>query len=121
MQKTLVAVLVDTAHVEHPDRIALDGAPMLTSSQLTVDRSTLEKLLHHAASAAHRVGHLHDAITAGPLAKQVEALGDDVDTIAHELDEILGKARTLAARDASAPDVAHDSAPMLALDAGGAP
>jgi len=120
MQKTLVAVLVDTAHVEHPDHIALDDAPMLTSSQLTVDRSTLEKLRNHAASAAHRVGHLHDVITAGPLAEQVSAIGDDVDTIAHELDEILGEACTLAERDAAAPDVAH-GAPMLALGAGGAP
>lgn len=38
-----------------------------------------------------------------------------------ELSELLGEARTLAAHDAAAPDVAHDGAPMLALDAGGAP
>jgi len=45
MQKPLVAVLVDTAHVAHPERIALDGAPMLTSrSQLTLDRSTGETI-----------------------------------------------------------------------------
>ena len=113
MQKTLVAVLVDTAHVEHPDRIALDGAPMLTSSQLTVDRSTLEKLLHCAAFAAHLVGHLDYPVAAGPL-------GEHVDAVAHGLSELLGKARTLAERDAAAPDVAHDGVPMLAAGAGGA-
>ena len=82
--------------------------------QLTLDSSTLEKLLHHATSAAHIVGHLDHPIAAGPL-------GEHVDAVAHGLSELLGKARTLAERDAAAPDVAHDGAPMLALDAGGAP
>jgi len=93
---------------------------MLGGMRITVDRSTLEKLRDLAASAAHRVGHLAGALTAGPLAKQVDALGDDVDTIAHELSEILGKARTLAEHDAAAPDLAHDGVPMLAAGAGGA-
>lgn len=93
----------------------------MNKTKLSIDVETLRTLLHHATSAAHRVGHLHDAITAGPLAEQVDALGDDVDTIAHELSEILGKARTLAEHDAAAPGVAHDGAPMLTSIAGGAP
>jgi hypothetical protein len=114
MQKTLVAVLVDTSHVARPERIALDGAPMLTSrSQLTLDRSTLENLLHHAAFAAHLVGHLDDK--AQP--ELIRQLGDRVDTLAHELTELLGE------DDAAAPDdrEAHDGAPMLTSIAGGSP
>lgn len=97
------------------DRVAYDRAPVLTSgSQLTLARSTLEKLLHHAASAAQFVGHLDGAIAAGPL-------GDHVDAIVHGLTEILGEVRTFAT-PAAAPDrAAHDGASMLALDAGGVP
>ena len=86
-------------------------------SSLTIDRTTLEKLRDHAAFAAHLVGHLDD----NPPPELVRQLGDRIDTIAHELTEILGEARTLAEHDAAAPDVVHDGAPMLALDAGGAP
>ena len=84
---------------------------------IAIPRSTLEKLRDHAAFAAHLVGHLDN----DKQADLIRQLGDRVDAIAHELTEILGKARTLAERDAVAPDVAHDGAPMLALDAGGAP
>lgn len=120
MQKTLVAVLVDTAQVAHPDRIALDGAPMLTSrSQLTLDRSTVEKLLDHAAMAAHLVGHLDGA--APP--ELIHQLGDHVDAIAHELAELLGAPSSLAELDAAAPDdrEARGGAPLLTSIAGGAP
>jgi hypothetical protein len=86
-----------------------------TRSKITLDRSTLDKLLNHAASAACLVGHIDDAIAAGPLA-------DHVDAIVHDLTELLGDPRTLAAPDAVAPDsrVAHDGAPMLVSRAGGA-
>lgn len=85
--------------------------------RITLDRSILEKLRDYAAFAAHLVGHLDD----NPPPDLIRQLGDRIDAIAHELTEILGKARTLAEHDAAAPDVAHDSALMLALDAGGAP
>lgn len=83
---------------------------------VAVPKSTLEKLLRHAESAAQFVGHLDGAIAAGPL-------GDHVDAIVHRLTEILGEARTLAEHDAAAPGdrTAHDGAPMLASSAGGAP
>src|SRR5262245_45444451 len=120
MQKALVAVLVDTVHVAHPERVALDGAPMLTAgSQVTLDRSTLEKLLHHAAFAAHLVGHLDD----DAHRELIRQIGDYVDTIAHELTELLGDPGALAAPDAAAPDDrgTRDGAPMLTSIAGGAP
>jgi hypothetical protein len=120
MQKTLVAVLVDTTQVAHPDRIALDGAPMLTSrSQLTLGRSTVEKLLHDAAFAAHLVGHLDDKAHA----ELVSQISDRVDAIAHELTELLGAPSALAERDAAAPDdrEALDGVPMRTSIAGGAP
>jgi hypothetical protein len=87
--------------------------------QLTVDRSTLEKLLHHAAFAAHLLGHLDD--NAQP--ELIRQLGDRVDTIAHELAELLGDPGALAAPDAAAPDArkGRDGAPMLTSIAGGAP
>lgn len=76
--------------------------------QLTLDRSILTNLLHHAASAAHLIGHLDDAIADGPIAEHV-------DTIVHGLTELLGEA------DAAAPDdrAACDSAPMLTSSAWG--
>jgi hypothetical protein len=87
--------------------------------RITVDRSTLEKLLHHAAFAAHLIGHLDD----GARAELIRQLGDHVDTIAHELTELLGAPGALAAPDAAAPDdrKARDGAPMLTSIAGGAP
>lgn len=79
----------------------------------------LAKLLHHAAFAAHLVGHLDDK--AQP--ELIRQLGDHVDTIAHELAELLGAPSGLAAPDAAAPGdrEARDGAPMLTSIAGGAP
>ncbi len=48
---------------------------------IVVDRSTLEKLLHHAAFAAHLVGHLDDS----PDPEFIRQLGDHVDTVVHGL------------------------------------
>jgi len=50
--------------------------------QLNLARSTLEKLLAHAASAARIVGHLD--------APAIEPLADHIDAIVHELSELLG-------------------------------
>ena len=83
---------------------------------LKIPRATLEKLLHHAAFAAHLVGHL-DASAQADLISQI---GDGVDAVVHGLTELLGDPRTLATHEAVAPDVAHDAAPMLASGAGGA-
>ncbi|HEX8107273.1 MAG TPA: hypothetical protein VF516_06060 [Kofleriaceae bacterium] len=87
--------------------------------QLTIPRSTLENLLHHAAFAAHLVGHLEDK--AQP--ELIRQIGDRVDTIAHELAELLGAPSALAEPDAAAPDdrKARDGVPMLTSIAGGAP
>ena len=60
------------------------------NTKLSIDVETLRTLLNHAASAAHLVGHLDDAIAAGPL-------GDHVDAIVHKLTELLGDPHTLAA------------------------
>jgi hypothetical protein len=89
------------------------------TGHVTIDRAFLEKLLHHAAFAAHLVGHLDDK--AQP--ELIRQLGDRVDTIAHELAELLGDPRALAAPDAAAPDARKgcDGAPMLTSIAGGAP
>lgn len=57
--------------------------------QLTVDRSMLGKLLHHAAFAAHLVGHLDD----NSRPELIRQIGDRVDTIVHELAELLGAPR----------------------------
>ena len=78
---------------------------------LAIPRSVLEHLLDHAASAAHIVGHLDGAIAAGPL-------GDHVDTIAHELGELLGNPHLIAAsvpsaRSTFALDVELDGVPEL--------
>jgi hypothetical protein len=86
---------------------------------ITLDRSTLEKLRHRAASAAQLIGHLDDK--AQP--ELIRQLGDRVDAIAHELAELLGAPGALAVPDAAAPDdrKARDVAPMLTSIAGGAP
>jgi hypothetical protein len=86
--------------------------------QLSLDRSTLEKLLHHAAFAAHLVGHLDD----NAHRDLIRQIGDRVDTIVHELTELLGAPSALAAHDAAAPDdrKARSGAPMLTSIAGGA-
>jgi hypothetical protein len=85
---------------------------------LTVPQTTIKKLLHHAAFAAHLVGHLDDKAHA----ELIRQLGDHVDTIAHELAELLGAPSALAEPDAAAPDdrKARDGAPMLTSIAGGA-
>ena len=87
--------------------------------QLSVDRALLRKLLHYAAFAAHVVGHLDDNAQSEPIRQ----IGDRVDTIAHELAELLGAPSTLAEPDAPAPDdrEARGGAPLLTAIAGGAP
>jgi len=93
----------------------------------TIPQAMLAAPLGHATEAARLVGHLD-----GPIA---ELLSDHIDTIVHQLTELLGDPRTLNAADAaagvgttdsavrSAPDdrVAYDGAPVLAISAGGAP
>ncbi len=81
---------------------------------IVVDRSTLEKLLHHAAFAAHLVGHLDDS--AQP--ELIRKLGDHVDTVVHGLTELLGAPRGLTAPD---DREARGGAPRLTSIAGGAP
>jgi hypothetical protein len=86
---------------------------------ITLDRSTLEKLLHHAAFAARLIGHLDDKAQR----ELIRQLGEHVDTITHELTELLGAPAALAAPDAAAPDdhEARNGAPVLTSIAGGAP
>jgi hypothetical protein len=86
---------------------------------VAIPRSTLENLLQHAAYAAHLVGHLDDKTQP----ELIHQLGDHVDTIAHELAELLGDPCVLAAAGAAAPDDrgARDGMPMLTPIAGGAP
>lgn len=71
--------------------------PFIPDEQLTLDRTVLIELLEHAASAARIVGHLDDAIAAGPL-------GDHVDAVVHGLTELLGDPRTLAGPDGGGSD-----------------
>ena len=87
--------------------------------QLSLDRSTLEKLLHHAAFAAHLIGHLDD----DAHRELIRQIGDHADAVVHGLTELLGDPGALAAPDAAAPDDrgARDGAPMLTSIAGGAP
>ena len=68
--------------------------------QLTIDRAILEKLLAHVTSAARIVGHI-DALADGPLAGHI-------DTLAHELGELLGNPHLIAA---PALDVAPNAVP----------
>ena len=83
------------------------------SGQLTIDRATLERLRAHAASASRLIGHI-DALATGPLAD----LADHVDTIAHELGELLSNPHLIAAsvpsaRSTFALDVELDGVPEL--------
>jgi hypothetical protein len=89
------------------------------TGRVTIDRAFLEKLLHHAAFAAHLIGHLDD----DAHRELTGQIGDHVDTIAHGLTELLGTPSALAEQDAAAPDDrgARDGAPMLTSIAGGAP
>ena len=86
---------------------------------VVVSMATVEKLLHHAAFAAHLVGHLDD--DAQPAL--IRQLGDSVDTIAHELAELLGDPHALTGPDGAAPDdrKVRDGALVLTSIAGGAP
>ena len=95
------------------------ATPSTDGERLTVARSVLANLRHHAAFAAHLIGHLDD----DAHRELISQIGDRVDTIAHELTEILGDPGALAAPDAAAPDVCgpRDGAPMLTSIAGGAP
>jgi hypothetical protein len=86
------------------------------ASVITVDVATLEGILHHAAFAAHLVGHLDD----DAHRELIRQIGEQVDTIAHELTELLGAPSALAEPDAAEPDAAapddratRDGAPML--------
>lgn len=89
--------------VEAMEPIAI---PFTSGERLTVARSVLANLLHHAAFAAHLVGHLDD----NAQTELIRQIGDHVDTIVHELAELLGK-----------PDaVARAGAPMLTAITGGA-
>ena len=87
--------------------------------QVRIDSEVLDSLLAHAALEAQLVGHLDDS--AQPAL--IRQLGDRVDAIAHELAELLGAPRALAAPDAASPDdpKARGGAPMLTSFAGGAP
>ena len=85
---------------------------------VAIPQATLEKLLHHAAFAAHLVGHLDDNVRADLVGQ----LGDHVDAIVHGVTEILGDPRTFAAPDPVADHrVPDDGPPMLASSTGGAP
>ena len=103
----LLARMPMTTNIDHP------------KSSLTVDRATVENLRHHAAFAAHLIGHLDD----DAHRELIRQIGDRVDTIVHELTELLGDPGALAAPEAAAPDDrgARDGAPMLTSIAGGAP
>jgi hypothetical protein len=87
--------------------------------RITVDRTTLEKLLDHAAFAAHLVGHLDD----DAHRELIRQIGDRVDAVVHGLTELLGDPGAFAAPDTAAPDDRgpRDGAPMLTSIAGGAP
>jgi hypothetical protein len=93
--------------------------PFTSGEGLTVDRSVLAKLLHHAAFAAHLLGHLDDHAHR----ELIGQISDRVDTVVHGLTELLGTPSALAEQDAAAPDDrgARDGAPMLTSIAGGAP
>ena len=89
------------------------------TGHVTIDRAFLEKLLHHAAFAAHLIGHLDD----DAHRELIGQIGDRVDTVVHGLTELLGTPSALAEPDAAAPDdrKVPDGAPMLTSIAGGAP
>jgi hypothetical protein len=83
---------------------------------LAVDVLVIDDFGLDALDATEPVGHLDDAIAAGPL-------GDHVDAIVHGLAELLGNPGALAKPDAAAPDdrEARGGAPMLGCITGGAP
>jgi hypothetical protein len=87
--------------------------------QISIPAHVLEELLLHASSASRLVGHLDD----GANPELIRQLGDHVDTVVHELTELLGTPSAVAEPDAAAPDdrKVPDGAPMLTSIAGGAP
>jgi hypothetical protein len=87
-----------------------DGNATARLEPVVVSRAALEKLLHHAAFAAHLVGHLDD-----DHCELIGQIGDRVDTVVHGLTELLGDPGALAAQKSAAPDdrATHDAAPML--------
>src|SRR5215813_12120319 len=93
------------------------SSPDTWRMRITLDRSTLENLLQHAAFAAHLVGHLDD----DAHRELIRQIGDRVDAVVHGLTEILGTPSALAEPDAAAPDdrEARGGAPMLTSIAGG--
>jgi hypothetical protein len=77
------------------------------------------KLLHHAAFAAHLIGHLDDHAQR----ELIGQISDRVDTVVQGLTELLGAPSALAEQDAAARDdrKVRDGAPMLTSITGGAP
>jgi hypothetical protein len=82
-----------------------------------IDRIVLADILHHAAFAAHLVGHLND----NAHADLITEISDHVDAIVHALTELLGNPHALAV---AAPPDDHAplaGAPVRTSIAGGAP
>jgi len=95
---------------------ATDRPPSEMQRSIPIAETVLANLLHHAAFAAHLVGHLDDAAHADLIAQ----LSDHVDAVAHGLTELLGRPREFSERDAAAPRdcPAHDGESMLTSIAG---
>src|SRR5262245_26610133 len=88
-----------------------------TAMQVTLDRATIGKLRHHAAFAAHLVGHPGDS-----MHRDVVGQLRDVDAVAHGLTDLLGDSQALVALDAFAADDRETSgAARLTSAAGDAP
>ena len=79
---------VPTKRIEVPSPIAPPHTPRTTRHKIAIDRALLETLLAHAMSAARLVGTVDDGV-GGALPEGL--LADDIDAIAHELSEMLGK------------------------------
>jgi hypothetical protein len=87
--------------------------------RITLEGSVLEKLLDHAAFAAHLAGHLDNDMHRDLIGQ----LGDHVDAVVHGLTELLGDPRSLAEHHGFGSDdcEAYDDAPMITASAGDAP
>jgi hypothetical protein len=94
-------------HTSSSSTLATARAPSETPRSILIPETVLANLLHHAAFAAHLVGHLDDKAQT----ELIHQIGEHVDTIAHELTELLGKSDAIA----------RDGAPMLTSITGGAP
>jgi hypothetical protein len=98
-------------------KIADNANAPARSEAVAIPRSTLDKLLRHAAFAAHLVGHLDDDARAA----LIHQLGDHVDAIVHELTELLGNPQAIVAPEAFAPDhETSDDTQIVTSNAGGA-